>query len=152
MKHIILPTDFSRNAMNASKYALKLFKNERCTFHLVHCYAPLESHHSIYATALDWDAPDNVNRMNSEQGLEQFSSKLKENGRQPWHFFKTVSSPALLSGEIKQLIRETRAEMIIMGTKGATGLKEIFMGSTTVHIIKSIKNCPVLAIPEKLQF
>lgn len=152
MKHIILPTDFSKNAMNACKYALKLFENDRCTFHVVNCYAALESHHSIYTTALDWDAPDNNNRFSSEQRLLQFVAKVKGATYRPRHFFKTVSSARMLTNEIKDLIQETGAELVIMGTKGASGLKEIYMGTTTVHVIKSIKSCPVLAIPENFNF
>ena len=152
MKHIILPTDFSENAMNACAYAMRLFSEERCTFHLVNCYMPLASHHSIYATALNTDAPDNINRMKSEQGLVRFANSVKKNSLKPWHFFKTVSSPRLLTNELSALISETKAELVIMGTKGASGLKEIFMGSTTVKVIKAIKTCPVLAIPENFDF
>lgn len=152
MKHIILPSDFSENAMNACNYALRLFENERCTFHIVNCYAPLASNHNIYSTVLNMDSPDNINRMNSEQGLERFVAKLKNNKYKPWHFFKSISSPRLLINELKDLIQETKAELIIMGTKGASGLKEIFMGSNTVQVIKSIRNCPVLAIPENFDF
>ncbi|WP_373282945.1 universal stress protein [Aquaticitalea lipolytica] len=35
MKNILLPTDFSDNSWNAIKYALQLFKDEKCTFHLL---------------------------------------------------------------------------------------------------------------------
>lgn len=151
MKHIILPTDFSENAANASRYALRLFENESCTFHIVNCYAPFASHHSIYATALNLDAPDNINLKKSEQGLEKFVASIKDL-RQPWHFFKTLTSPRLLTNELMHLITETNTELVIMGTKGASGLKEIFMGSNTVQVIKAIKNCPVLAIPENYDF
>ena len=113
MKHIILPTDFSENALNASMYALKLFEKERCTFHLVNCYAPLESHQSIYATSLNWDASDNVNRTNSEQGLVQFISKLKGDDHKPWHFFRAKSSQRLLNEEIKQIIEDP--QRLILG-------------------------------------
>mgnify|MGYP000303646047 CR=1 FL=1 len=38
MKKILLPTDFSENAQKAIDYALLLFKNEACTFYLLHAY------------------------------------------------------------------------------------------------------------------
>ena len=40
MKKILLPTDFSDNAWNAIEYALKLFKDEVCTFYLLNTYTP----------------------------------------------------------------------------------------------------------------
>lgn len=41
MKHILLPTDFSNNSWNAIQYALQLFKDQECTFHLLHVYTPI---------------------------------------------------------------------------------------------------------------
>ena len=38
MRRILIPTDFSENAMNAIKYGLELFKNEESEFYLVHAY------------------------------------------------------------------------------------------------------------------
>src|SRR5690606_4326761 len=43
-------------------------------------------------------------------------------------------------------------DLIVMGTQGATGAKEIFMGSNTVKILKKIKNCPVLVVPSNYNF
>jgi hypothetical protein len=37
-------------------------------------------------------------------------------------------------------------DLVIMGTKGATGAREILFGSNAVHVIKN-SNCPVLVIP-----
>lgn len=42
--------------------------------------------------------------------------------------------------------------MLIMGTQGATGAKEVFMGSNTVKAIKAIRNRPVIAVPENYDF
>ncbi|NJK82890.1 MAG: universal stress protein [Saprospiraceae bacterium] len=42
-------------------------------------------------------------------------------------------------------------DLVVMGTKGATGLKEIFLGSVTSTILKKV-NIPILAVPAKFQF
>ena len=36
MERILFPTDFSENSWNAIKYGLEVFKNVKCTFHLLH--------------------------------------------------------------------------------------------------------------------
>lgn len=36
-----------------------------------------------------------------------------------------------------------------MGTKGASGLKEVFMGSNTYKIINEIDFCPIIAVPDE---
>ena len=43
-------------------------------------------------------------------------------------------------------------DFVIIGTKGATGAKEFFFGSNTVSIIKRMKICPVLVIPDEYDF
>ena len=43
-------------------------------------------------------------------------------------------------------------DLIVTGTKGASGMDEVFMGSNTVRIIKSTKKCPILAIPQHFEF
>lgn len=153
MKHIILPTDFSKNAINACAYALKLFKNERCTFHLVHSYAPMKKTSVRISNSFEnLEVSSNTNQVKSQNNLLKFIADLRKISGKPWHFFKPVSSPKLLVVALRELIENTDAELIIMGTKGASGLKEIFMGSTTVHVIKSIKSCPIMAIPENFGF
>ncbi|HSM62908.1 MAG TPA: universal stress protein, partial [Gillisia sp.] len=39
MHKILIPTDFSRNAMNAIRYALELFKYEKSEFYIIHAFA-----------------------------------------------------------------------------------------------------------------
>ena len=38
--------------------------------------------------------------------------------------------------------------MIVMGTQGATGGKRVFMGSNTVRVIRTVRNRPILAVPQ----
>lgn len=52
---------------------------------------------------------------------------------------------------IAELANKTGFDMIIMGTQGASGLKELFMGSTANGVIKNT-NVPVLAIPADFAF
>ena len=43
-------------------------------------------------------------------------------------------------------------DLIVTGTKGASGMDEVFMGSNTVRIIKNTKKCPILAIPRNFEY
>ena len=38
MRNILIPTDFSANAMNALKYASELFKYDKSRFFIMHAY------------------------------------------------------------------------------------------------------------------
>ncbi len=152
MKNILLPTDFSENAWNATKYAIELFKNEVCVFHLLNTYTPAIASSRFMATSLSGGQLEDGARNNSELGLKNVLTKIKDIYKCPNHSFKTISSFSLLVDEIKNIVENNGINLIITGTKGASGLDEVFMGSNTVRIIKSVKNCPVLAIPQHFEY
>ncbi|HBY66519.1 MAG TPA: universal stress protein, partial [Flavobacteriaceae bacterium] len=52
---------------------------------------------------------------------------------------------------IKQAVSLYKIDLIIMGTNGATGAKEVLFGSNTLNVIRNV-DCPVLAIPENFSF
>ena len=148
MKRILLPTDFSDNAQNAINYALNLYKDESCTFYLLNTYTPI-----IYSYDYQMNAGGylgeiaDVVRDNSIRKLNEIEKNVKEKFNNPKHHFEIVSSFNLLTDEIKDKLEQFSIDLIVMGTKGATGTKEILFGSNTIHIIQKVK-CPVLAIPD----
>lgn len=152
MKKIVIPTDFSDNAWNATKYALELFKDEECIFFLVNTYTPAIANSRFMAAAVNGTPIEDGVSLASKKGLQTIVKKVKKSYNNPKHSFKTISSFSLLVDEIKEIVEEKNIDLIVTGTKGSSGVKEIFMGSNTVRIIKSIKNCPVLAIPELFDY
>ena len=151
MKKIILPTDFSENAFNAIKYAIQLLKKEECTFYLVNTYTP-----AIYESEYILHSPGQIGlgdiyQSVSAEGLDALKKQLEEEFGYPEHTFYTHSAFNILVDEIVQLATAKEADLIIMGTQGATGAKEIFLGSHTVHVIKKAP-CPVIAIPAEFQY
>ncbi len=152
MKNILLPTDFSDNAWNATKYAIELFKDEECVFHLLNTYTPAIANSRFMATSLSGGQLEDGVRSNSERGLKNVLSKINKTKKYPRHSFKTISSFSLLIDEIKEIVENKGIDLIVTGTKGASGLDEVFMGSNTVRIIKAIKNSPVLAIPQFFEY
>ena len=152
MKKILLPTDFSSNAYNAAKYAISLYEEEECEFYLLNTYTPTIAHSRFMATAAVGKACDDVVKTNSEKGLGMLVEQLENEYQNPKHRFIAISSFNLLVEEIKNIIESVRIDLVVTGTKGASGIDEVFMGSNTVRIIKSIKNCPVLAVPQYFDY
>ena len=151
MKKILLPTDFSDNSWNAIAYALELFKNEKCTFFLLNNYYP-----AIYGVEFMevYSAKSGLIDAaleSSKERLEALHQKIKKQFRNPNHTFSKISSMNTLVREIEELQMGNVINYIVMGTKGATGFKEILFGSNTVHVIKNAK-CPVLAIPSNFKY
>ncbi len=151
MRNILIPTDFSENAWNATKYALELFADEECVFHLLNTYTPSIAHSRFMASTVVYGAEDATQR-NSRKGLESQVLRIQETFENKKHSFRTISSFSLLVDEIKEQIKEEAIDLVVTGTKGASGLEEVFMGSNTVRIIKAVKDCPVLAIPQNFEF
>ncbi len=146
MKKIILPTDFSNNAFNAICYAIELLKEKPCTFYLVNTYTP-----AIYQTEYLLQSPGQIGlgdiyQSESQNNLEELRKKLELKFKDSPHTFIVHSAFNILVDEIQDMVENEEADMVIMGTQGATGAKEIFLGTHTVHVIKKA-NCPVLAIP-----
>ncbi|NNE02252.1 MAG: universal stress protein [Eudoraea sp.] len=151
MKKIILPTDFSENAYNAINYAMQLFKDEECTFYLVNTYTP-----AIYESEYILHSPGQIGlgdiyQSVSAEELEALKKQIEKDFDNPKHKIYTHSAFNILVDEIVQLSIAEEADLIIMGTQGATGAKEIFLGSHTVHVIKKAP-CPVIAIPADFEY
>ena len=50
-----------------------------------------------------------------------------------------------------ETVKNERADLVIMGTQGATGAKEILLGTHTVHVIKKA-TCPVISVPSSYEY
>ncbi|MCV6628333.1 MAG: universal stress protein [Flavobacteriaceae bacterium] len=150
MKNILLPTDFSKNSWHAIEYAIDFFADQFCNFHILNTYTP-SIINSRYLATLTYDAGiEDYGKTNSEDELANMVRILKEKYPNPKHDYHTFSSFSLLVEAIKEIILNHQIDMVVMGTKGNSGLDKIFMGSNTVRVIKSITECPVMAIPHRL--
>ncbi|MCA0154120.1 universal stress protein [Winogradskyella vincentii] len=147
MKKILLPTDFSDNSWSAIVYALKLFQEEYCTFYVLNSIALKASTMSNFSNTLLKKMKDNALIELLEIRDQLISSDANAN-----HEFHTVLSMHDLIDAIDAEVKQNNIDLIVMGTKGATGAKEIFIGSNTVRVIKKIQNCPILLVPDEHDF
>lgn len=151
MKRILLPTDFSDNSWNAIKYALQLFKDEKCTFTLLNTYTPIIYQLEAAQLYTAQYGLENAMKEVSRKGLEKIQERIDIEFSNPNHTFSQISAFNTLSDEINELHSGHVMDLIIMGTKGASGLHEVLFGSNTIHVIKKAK-CPVLAIPSEFDY
>ncbi|WP_372937260.1 universal stress protein [Seonamhaeicola sp.] len=146
-RKILLPTDFSDNSWSAVVYALKLFKNEFCTFYFINSTTIKVSTLSNLSNKLIKAMEDDAMRELLE--LKELAEACEVGAN---HNFQIILSSEDLKTAIKKSVNKLNIDMVIMGTKGATGAKEFFFGSNTIRIIKKLKLCPVLIIPEEYDF
>ncbi|WP_420322022.1 universal stress protein [Flagellimonas sp.] len=147
MKNILLPTDFSDNSWNAIFYALKLFKDVSCRFFILNTYEPNQKNvigaRTYVRTGMIMDALVE----SSKSGLKKMKTYLEENHNNPLHSFEFVSLKGDLGSVLKSYQKQKDADYIVMGTLGASGAKEVFMGTNSVRVLKSVRQCPIILVP-----
>lgn len=146
MKTILVPVDFSKNAENALKYAVQLAKKETYKIVLFHSY-----HYNYSGIG---DSPDLL--MDQSIFMQEMIEKRLKDLAEKTNKKEKISCEienrqGLLSDTIEAVVKEKNIDLIVMGTQGATGFKEFFMGSNTARVI-SVVSCPVIAVPAKSTF
>ncbi|MEH6405803.1 MAG: universal stress protein [Leeuwenhoekiella sp.] len=151
-KKILIPTDFSKNAWHALTYTLELFKEEECDFYVLNAYQP----DSYLLDSMMVPEPGEKYyeqcKKQSEDGLEHLFLQLKERDNNALHTYHTISSIGLLIDTILEEIERKDIDLVAMGTKGASGTYGTLFGSNTIYTMETVRNCPVLAIPQEALF
>ena len=138
---LLVPIDFSPASMQMLNYAAAFAKRFNANVHLVHVYPPDEA-------ALVPGAGD-LMRQTAE---EFFSDQLLVHRKQVRSFLPQnyhVRS-GIAYQEICELAREIQADLIVLATRGHTGLKRVLLGSTAERVVR-MAPCPVLVIRQKKQ-
>ncbi|MFI0431095.1 universal stress protein [Mariniflexile sp. HMF6888] len=152
MKTILLPTDFSENSWNAIKYALKFFEGSTCTFYLLHVntlsYAITEDSYYMDTEDLIEKTFIKPSKLQLRKILKRISQEFPVNKN---HHFFILTDYGFFIDSIRKHVDEKKIDMIIMGTKGATGLKKLIVGSNAADVIKKVK-CTTLIVPENATF
>jgi len=150
MKNILLLTDFSENSMNAMRYALHLFENSICNFYILNV-----ENTSAYASA-DLMSVGNESIYNSvikkiRERIKKLIVELENEFKNSNFSFNSLVSYNDLTEAIKQIHISKNIHLVVMGTNGVTGAKEIMFGSNTINVIRAMI-CPTLVIPEKYAY
>ena len=144
MKTLLVPTDFSETAANALRYAIEFARRDHSKIILLHS-AELDYKTLLYTLVVP--AEESFRKQAMKQ-LQEMAFLVKQQEEQACEAILKDSS---LSEAILSAADEKNADLIIMGTKGAHGLKKILAGSHTAEIIEQAR-FPVLAIPDRAHF
>jgi len=151
-KRILLPTDFSKNALNAIRYALDLYKDQSCDFYFLNAYQVNGYSIDTFMVPEPGEKAYEAARQESEKGFDKLMDILALHNDNPKHKYHTISTFNSLLHAIKTTIAKHDIDMIIMGTKGMTGADSVIFGTNTVDAMEKVTECPVMAIPEDIRF
>jgi nucleotide-binding universal stress UspA family protein len=148
MKTIIVPTDLSREADHAVEVAILIARQMKAAIHLVHIIP------SIY----DQEYADTANL--PVQGKEAFDKELAAANLKMASLVKQYQAadvpmkPLVKAGSIFQdtadNIVRLEGDIIVLGTKGDSGLHEFFIGSNAEKVVRRA-HCPVVTVRKKVK-
>lgn len=145
MKKILIPIDFSNCSLNALSYAIELFKYYQSTFYLLNIY--VSSPPNLLSENYEEDWLDYMDEESKEQ-LDEILNEVKKNNKNSNHNFKTISKSNSIINAINGIVASKNIDVVVMGSKGAKGGKEVFLGSNAVRVINNIDDCPVIVVPQ----
>ncbi len=148
MKKILFPTDFSNASLNAFAYALDLADATGSEIITLHVYQlPVLDYDGVPPYLLE---TYDVFELGSFENFRDQVPALRDVAvaRQKQHVpVRNVLLEGDLVTAITDLVKEESVDLVVMGTKGASGLEEIFLGTTTARVMAAV-DIAVIAIPE----
>jgi len=132
IQHLLVPLDFSGKSRQALRYAIPLAQKFMAKIHLVHVLPPSGK------TTKD---EQNDQRMIALKRLTQMSVQLLPP--------RLRAENAVLTGKpaeaILSLVEKNNIDLIVLTTKGGSGLRRALVGSTAEHIMRRAP-CPVMSL------
>lgn len=149
MVNILVPTDFSDLSRIAINYAVKVANKLNGTLTLLHVVTviqPTRASMRLRLEALEEELM-RVAKEDMDLLMAELAGKLKTSKPLESRIVQGSSFNAAVKNEAKKL----HSGLIIIGTRGANGLKKVVLGSNTASLIE-ISHIPVLAVPELAEF
>lgn len=155
MKTILILTDFSKRAGYAAEYATYIALKNKAN--LVLCHVMELTSELADRVELNWPIADHLVQKKEEsiQKLEKVSGELKKIIDRNCHDFKPsvecVTDFGLLDEVAENTISEKSVDLVVIGSHKSNGLSRFLFGSHTHTVLDNI-NCPVLLVPENLNY
>jgi len=151
MKNILLLTDFSDNAQNAITYAMEFFKGGLYNFFLlnVHKVSKYTTGNLMASTSTDsvYDAIIKDPKIALSTMIKKFNTAYTNED----YSFEPICDYDPFISAVNQTVKLKNIDLIIIGSNGVTGAKEVVFGSNTINVIRNV-DCPVLVIPQGYKF
>jgi nucleotide-binding universal stress UspA family protein len=152
MKHILIPTDFSANAQHAAIFGVQIAVAQQAKITFFHL--------SNFAGSIN-AAPTGDYSAEIKDNIEENKLKLQNFSKAVYKELAITSSQiptehVVIEGfafadQVAVYAEKHHVDMIILGTRGQTGIKSVLFGSNTSTLIGK-SPCSVLAIPENCKY
>lgn len=143
MKRILVPCDFSKPAINAFRFALDLAAQSSGTVYLLHVIELPVMHDTLLMPVLNFE--EELLKELKEKATDSFAKILKKHGQESKVHSEVIFGP--VSGNITQYITDKQIDLVIMGSHGTGGIRELFIGSNAEKIVRR-STVPVFVIKD----
>jgi len=144
MKTILFPTDFSDNAVHASRYAGMMAKLLDANVVLLHVYhIPM-----VPAYNTSFEVKDTISQNENEikLQLQTFATEFGRDANLPAERFTQKVEYGFAAEKTIEIAKSMNVDLIVMGTKGASNMLDKWLGTHAQDVIKEAE-CPVFTIP-----
>jgi nucleotide-binding universal stress UspA family protein len=142
MRKILVPIDGSECSLNAAKYAIKVAKDENAELFCIHVIAGVPYGYASSPPAIDQYFKDIEEKAQSWFGKVRDMAKNEGIPELKTETFADVKS---VIGSIIDYATSRDVDLIVIGTRGRTGLKRFLMGSVANGVVQHA-HCPVLLV------
>ncbi len=139
MKNILVPVDFSKDAMNAFMHSILFANKLKANLRMIHV-----------RKSKDYDEPFVLDGMDSgyRKTVEEFCQGIVSKYLQIYNAGGKLDF-IIEKGKIYKIIvdqaKKDNTDIIIMGTHGISGFEELWLGSNAYRVVSKAP-CPVLTI------
>src|SRR5688572_29703237 len=126
MKKILVPCDFSKPAINAYRFALDIAAKGNGTVHLLHAIELPVLHDTVLMPVLNFE--HELLKELKEKAEREFKKMTEKYASQE----VKVSIKVVFGAPSKMTLEYSKDEsidLVVMGSHGVTGLRELFIGS-----------------------
>lgn len=145
MKKILVPTDFSKEATYALTLGAEIAEKLNAELHLIHVMEIPYGSYSVMGEFIPSSSFENVFQVQlikqTKRQLDELVDGLVDRGIAAASHFVFGNTYS----HIHKTVTSQDMDMIVMGSKGASGLSEFFIGSNAEKVIRHA-TCPVLTV------
>jgi nucleotide-binding universal stress UspA family protein len=149
MINILVPTDFSGLSKVAIKYAIRFANKIDGNVTLLHVVTQVDTPRA--GLRMRFQMLEKELLKAAKEDLEELSSEFSALSKTNHPIKLKIARGTSFNETVKAEAKRLRSGLIIMGTKGASGLKKYIIGSNTASVI-DVSHIPVLVIPEFAEF
>jgi len=141
-RRIMHASDFSPASRAAFARAINLAKSNRAELTVVHVLTPVMPVAGGEPTSpRTWEEFEAATRAAGQRGLKTILSRARKAGVR----VRSVLLEGVPHEQIARAAKRRRADVLVMGTHGRTGLAKFFLGSVTARVVATA-SCPVLTV------